>query len=103
MGLQRRNDIYGHDAHLFRPERWEEKTPDRWNFLPFNHGARICLGRQFGQQQMEYVVARICQQFPEITFGDRQVKQEIKVELNTKMAHPFMCHFRQKETSGSVP
>lgn len=49
--MHRRPDLYGMDAELFRPERWEEDLPmDRdptlraWGYLPFNGGPRICLG-----------------------------------------------------------
>ena len=97
MGLQRRTDIVGPDAEQFRPERWETWTPNRWEFMPFNHGARICLGRKFGSQQMEYVLARICQQYDEISLAEPEREQEIKIELNTKMAHPVLVNFIRKE------
>ena len=52
--MHRRPDLYGLDAELFRPERWDEDMPMRhdktnatWGYLPFNGGPRICLGRTF--------------------------------------------------------
>ena len=49
--MHRRHDLYGMDAELFRPERWDEDMPMRhdkttaaWGFLPFNGGPRTCLG-----------------------------------------------------------
>lgn len=45
-GLHRRKDIYGSDADDFRPERWEHRHQGGWDFLPFNGGARNCLGRK---------------------------------------------------------
>jgi cytochrome P450 len=49
--LHRRPDIYGMDAELFRPERWEEDmlqeldTAKRnWSYIPFHGGARTCIG-----------------------------------------------------------
>ena len=49
--MHRRPDLYGLDAELFRPERWDEdmpmhhnKTNAAWGYLPFNGGPRICLG-----------------------------------------------------------
>jgi len=44
--MQRRKDIFGEDAALFRPERWEDtKLADvGWAYLPFNGGPRACLG-----------------------------------------------------------
>lgn len=35
-GLQRRKDIYGEDAHEFRPERWDGANVNRWHFIPYN-------------------------------------------------------------------
>lgn len=47
--MHRRPDFYGPDAHAFRPERWEENGRHGWEYLPFNGGPRICLGRKFLQ------------------------------------------------------
>jgi hypothetical protein len=44
--MHRRTDFWGPDAHLFRPERWEENQKHGWDYLPFNGGPRICLGRK---------------------------------------------------------
>ena len=44
--MHRRTDLYGPDAHSFRPERWEENSKRGWEYLPFNGGPRICLGRK---------------------------------------------------------
>ncbi|KAJ0159883.1 Cytochrome P450 52A13 [Colletotrichum tanaceti] len=95
-GLQRRKDIYGEDALEFRPERWEGANINRWHFIPYNHGPRHCLGQKFGQQQMEYVLARICQEYDEIRIPPGQPEQQIRIELNLKMAHPCMCEFVKK-------
>jgi cytochrome P450 len=51
--MHRRPDLYGMDAELFRPERWNEKMPfkdsqinAKWGYLPFNGGPRVCLGSE---------------------------------------------------------
>jgi cytochrome P450 len=44
--MHRRKDLYGPDAESFRPERWEENAKRGWEYLPFNGGPRICLGRK---------------------------------------------------------
>lgn len=44
--MHRRTDLYGPDAYSFRPERWEENARRGWEYLPFNGGPRICLGRK---------------------------------------------------------
>ena len=43
--MQRRKDLYGEDADEFKPERWETLRPG-WEYLPFNGGPRICIGRK---------------------------------------------------------
>ena len=42
--MHRRKDFYGEDAEDFKPERWETLRPG-WEYLPFNGGPRICIGR----------------------------------------------------------
>lgn len=52
--MHRRPDLYGMDAELFRPERWDEDMPlnqnetnAKWGYLPFNGGPRVCLGSKW--------------------------------------------------------
>lgn len=42
--MQRRKDLWGEDALEFKPERFEQRWPS-WQWLPFNGGPRICLGK----------------------------------------------------------
>ncbi|CZT48091.1 related to cytochrome P450 CYP4/CYP19/CYP26 subfamilies [Rhynchosporium secalis] len=44
--MQRREDLYGPDALIFRPERWNgsELANIGYGYLPFNGGPRLCLG-----------------------------------------------------------
>ena len=44
--LHRRKDLWGPDAEEFKPERWASRKPG-WEYLPFNGGPRICIGRKF--------------------------------------------------------
>jgi cytochrome P450 len=44
--MHRRKDLWGEDADEFRPERWFGHQPGS-EFLPFNSGPRICVGRKF--------------------------------------------------------
>lgn len=43
--MHRRKDFYGEDSDEFKPERWETLRPG-WEYLPFNGGPRICIGRK---------------------------------------------------------
>lgn len=46
--MHRRRDLYGEDAAIFRPERWEGSKLAHigWGYLPFNGGPRTCLGSE---------------------------------------------------------
>ena len=49
--MHRRKDLYGEDAETFRPERWLDSGDKKglrvgWEYLPFNGGPRICIGRK---------------------------------------------------------
>lgn len=49
--MHHREDLFGEDAHEFRPERWIDHGDKKglrvgWEYLPFNGGPRICIGRK---------------------------------------------------------
>jgi cytochrome P450 len=61
--MHRRPDLYGMDAELFRPERWDEDMPlknnptnNKWGYLPFHGGPRACLGSEYPFQAYIYRV-----------------------------------------------
>ncbi|KAF2170205.1 hypothetical protein M409DRAFT_64540 [Zasmidium cellare ATCC 36951] len=75
--MHRRKDFYGPDAEEFRPERWldDPETGKKglrpgWEYLPFNGGARICLGQQFALTEASYATVRLCQAFSGIESRD---------------------------------
>ena len=52
--MHRLKNLYGEDADVFRPERWDPDADNAvdlknigWGYLPFNGGPRVCLGREF--------------------------------------------------------
>lgn len=44
--LHRMKDLWGSDEDEFKPERWMGRKLC-WEYLPFNGGPRVCLGREF--------------------------------------------------------
>ncbi|GAB7366215.1 hypothetical protein MBLNU230_g7774t2 [Neophaeotheca triangularis] len=75
--MHRRKDFYGADAEDFKPERWlddpatgKKGLRPGWEYLPFNGGARICLGQQFALNEASYTATRICQAFAGIESRD---------------------------------
>lgn len=55
--------IYGEDAHLFRPERWESAYSSQvgWAYFPFSRGPRQCLGEDFAIMEISYTIVRLFQ------------------------------------------
>ncbi|MCJ1311316.1 hypothetical protein MMC25_004987 [Agyrium rufum] len=68
--LHQRKDIYGEDADLFRPERWETLRPPPWTYMPFGGGLRVCPGQQLALTEIAYTIVRIVQTFPRIENRD---------------------------------
>jgi Cytochrome P450 len=108
--MHRRPDLYGMDAELFRPERWDENMPmnrdptnTKWGYLPFNGGPRICVGRKymtpretktnllnnfvlivdFALTEAAYTVVRILQRFPTIKLPEGGLVELTGVEKQT--------------------
>jgi Cytochrome P450 len=111
--MHRRPDLYGMDAELFRPERWDEDMPlgnndttAKWGYLPFNGGPRICLGSKcclplfglgellnanlcflftvdFALTEAAYTVVRILQRFQTIQLPDGVAAELTGVEKQT--------------------
>jgi cytochrome P450 len=61
----RRKDLWGADAGVFNPDRWEDLKVG-WEYLPFNGGPRICIGQQFALTEAGYVLVRLLQRFDRI-------------------------------------
>ncbi|MBI5516860.1 MAG: cytochrome P450 [Deltaproteobacteria bacterium] len=56
--LHKRKDVWG-DPEAFRPERFLERKPTPFEFLPFGGGVRRCIGAAFAHYEMKVVLARI--------------------------------------------
>ena len=54
--------LWGADAGVFDPERWEG-LKFGFHYLPFNAGPRICIGQQFALAEVAYVTVRLLQRF----------------------------------------
>jgi cytochrome P450 len=85
--MHRRTDFWGADAHLFRPERWEENAKHGWEYLPFNGGPRICLGQQYALTEASYTVVRLMQHFDSLENADPHPRQEPIKLSNLTMMH----------------
>ncbi|KAI4122338.1 MAG: hypothetical protein LQ338_005877 [Usnochroma carphineum] len=68
--LHRLPDLFGTDAHLFRPERWQTLKPVHWSYLPFSGGPRLCIGQQLALTEVAYTTAKLVQRFERIENAD---------------------------------
>jgi cytochrome P450 len=93
--MHRRIDIFGPDAHIFKPSRWESSYPAPWTYLPFNGGPRICIGQIFALVEIQYTVIRIFQEFEGVrnlgALGGREQRE--LVEINLKPKEKVLCEF----------
>lgn len=102
--LHRREDIWGSDVDDFKPARWIGRKVG-WEYLPFNGGPRICLGRkfyfqtskifsyapanlfcgleQFALTEVSYVTVRLLQRFDIIKNEDSQPIVKHNVSLTS--------------------
>ena len=56
--MHRRADVYP-DPRAFRPERFLEKPPGTYTWIPFGGGVRRCLGASFAQFEMKVVLREL--------------------------------------------
>ncbi len=56
--VQRRADVYD-EPLAFRPERFLERKPGTYTWMPFGGGVRRCLGASFAQMEMKQVLQTV--------------------------------------------
>ncbi|THH35021.1 cytochrome P450 [Aliishimia ponticola] len=57
-----RSHVLWDDPDAFRPERFDQK-PDRYAYLPFGDGPRICIGASFALQEAVIILATLLSRF----------------------------------------
>ncbi|KAH8691014.1 putative cytochrome P450 [Phaeosphaeriaceae sp. PMI808] len=65
--LHRDENIFGPDAHLFRPERWlgtkEEVAPLERNLFTFGAGSRTCIGKNISLLELTKLIPQLYRRF----------------------------------------
>ncbi|KAI1161516.1 cytochrome P450 46A1 [Nemania serpens] len=59
--VHRDPNVWGPDAHLFKPERWADGVgaPQPGSFFPFSYGPRNCLGQGLAMLEMSLTLATL--------------------------------------------
>ncbi|PSN60128.1 cytochrome P450 [Corynespora cassiicola Philippines] len=82
--MHRSPDVWGDDAEVFCPERWETARP-LWNFVPFGGGPRICPAQAMVDTECSYVIFRLFKKFKRIEARDDEPYTAImRVGLSNK-------------------
>ncbi len=84
--LHRNANVFGEDAEIFRPERWNDINPGQWEFMGFGGGSRSCLGRHKSLVEAAYVLARMSKQFAKLESRDNRDWQG-EMKLTCKSAN----------------
>lgn len=87
--VHRLKDTWGPDAEEFRPSRWLKEAPPGtirvkpapYTYLPFLHGAHMCIGHQFAQREMIVALAVL---LPKFAFAETSGKVEPRLRITLR-------------------
>ncbi|KAI9643612.1 hypothetical protein NHQ30_008234 [Ciborinia camelliae] len=83
--LHREKSVFGQDIELFNPDRWDNISPNNWEFMPFSHGPRSCAGRYKALGEASYIIARMAVQFERIESRDyRPWTEDVKLVVKNR-------------------
>ncbi len=93
-----RNEAYFPEPLRFRPERFDPETGqeiDRYAYLPFSTGPRICIGNAFAMMQMKINLATIWQEYRLTHAPDHTFKVCYAFNTRPKNGLPMILHRRR--------
>ncbi|KAJ7139675.1 cytochrome P450 [Mycena epipterygia] len=85
--LQMDPEIWGEDAHLFRPERWQGRE-DKRNLFAFSQGPRSCIGKRFALGEIKALTVTLIRQFSFSCSHDIEAFQSFVIRPRVKGQGP---------------
>jgi cytochrome P450 len=95
--LLHRHELFWENPNHFIPERFLGETrPDKFVYLPFSVGRRVCLGLRFGLSEGIICLANLAQRFEASLKPGHEVEIECRLTLRPKGGLPMQLK-RRKE------
>lgn len=96
--LLHRHEKYWDGPNAFRPERFlpEAKRPDRFIYIPFSVGHRVCLGQRFGLTEAIVCLAILARRFDLELPPDSNIKVSCRLTLRPEGGLPMLVRAKQK-------
>lgn len=95
--LLHRHELYWEKPNSFLPERFlpEVPRPNKFIYLPFSVGRRVCLGMRFGLTEGILCLATLAQRFRPRLQPGLEVEIECRLTLRPKAGMPMIVEPRQ--------
>jgi len=79
-----RDPVHWPDPDAFKPERFENHTPEPFSYIPFSAGPRNCIGERFALQELKIILSAIVKNFNLRVDPSHYVEEEFRVILAPK-------------------
>ncbi|KXH26577.1 hypothetical protein CSIM01_02878 [Colletotrichum simmondsii] len=109
MAINHDEQVWGPDAHQFRPDRWLSSSPDtnhnhnnnaqrlgtmgNFSMLTFGAGSKSCIGHAFARAELACLVAAVVRRF-DIELVNADTAGRIKFGLTNKSAEGMLARLR---------
>jgi cytochrome P450 len=102
--MHRNKAIWGDDADVFKPERFERENKKKihpYAFIPFTKGPRMCIGWRYAMISMKIQLANILLKY-EVDTSLKLDELEFKVNITLNVCQGFMISIKKRENESVV-
>ncbi len=89
------------DSNRFIPQRWFEINPSPYEYLPFNAGARMCIGATFAMFELKIVLAMLLQRFRLQVVPGATINRKIGFTMSPAPGMPMLIHAQDQAFDGN--